>query len=193
MLMDPASIDRVALGKAVLRYTRIALDKAFESLKTIESKMKVIHVRYADNVKSPKDICRQVVASAGLDFTPEYEARIDSYLEKNLAERAKMKAASKSEQLHVYSLEEYGLTKELVRDMFADYTDKYQLVKEPGAGAGSWPTTPKREDGTGRGFDRSSNGKGGDGQGQGFSLSIFTLGGAVVAIAVAVAVWWFLR
>lgn len=131
-VMVPESVNKVALGKAVMNYTRYALDKAFETLDRIGTSMKVVHVRYADNVKNPKDICRLVSETAGLGFSPEYENRIDVYLAKNAEERAKLKAekAASGEKLHEYTLEEYGLSKEIVRERFADYTAKYRLVKE---------------------------------------------------------------
>jgi len=50
------TIDRHALGKAVVEYSRLALDKAFNSFKKLKSK--IIHIRYADNIKSPKDMCK---------------------------------------------------------------------------------------------------------------------------------------
>ena len=133
MMMEPGSINRAALGRAVLQYTRLALDKAFESLKVLETKMKVVHVRYSDSIKSPKDICRRVTEAAGLEFSAEYEGRVDSYIQKNASERTKkLKEAAVSEQPQPQGgqtrLEEYGLTPEGVRDMFADYTDVFRLV-----------------------------------------------------------------
>ncbi len=72
-------------------------------------------------------------AQAGLEFSAEYEGRIDAYLAKNAAERAQLKAnkASKkaSDKLHEYSLADYGLSEEEVRKTFQDYIDKYDLAE----------------------------------------------------------------
>lgn len=61
---EPSSIDKEKLGKGVLDYTRVCLDKAFASIKKAGPNAKIVHIRYADNVKSPKkncsDICEKV-------------------------------------------------------------------------------------------------------------------------------------
>lgn len=58
--MDANTIDKVALGKAVLEYTRLSLSKAFASIEK-HSSMKILHIRFADNVKNPQSICKQVM------------------------------------------------------------------------------------------------------------------------------------
>lgn len=65
-------------------------------------------------------------------FDAEYETNLDNYLAKNAAERAELKAKSKgkSAEIHSYSLEEYGLSEESVRAVFADYIAEYKL-EEP--------------------------------------------------------------
>ena len=60
--MEASSIDKAKLGKAVLEYTRICLDKAFASIKKAGPKAKVVHIRYADNVKEPKQNCSEICA-----------------------------------------------------------------------------------------------------------------------------------
>lgn len=54
---------------------------------------------------------------------------MDAYLAKNAEHRAKLKAKNKSsgEQLHSYSLEDYGLSETMVREAFADYISAYEL------------------------------------------------------------------
>ncbi|CAM9678123.1 unnamed protein product, partial [Ectocarpus fasciculatus] len=58
--MEPSSIDKEKLGKAVLDYTRVCLDKAFASIKKAGPKAKIVHIRYADNVKDPKKNCSDI-------------------------------------------------------------------------------------------------------------------------------------
>lgn len=60
--MEISSVDRKQLGKFVLLYTKLALKKAFASLKAEESTFKVEHIRYADTVKSPKEMCKNILA-----------------------------------------------------------------------------------------------------------------------------------
>jgi hypothetical protein len=64
VFMEESSIDRHALGKAVVEYTRLSLDMALNTFAKYEKKVKVVHIRYADNVKNPKgclaEICSKV-------------------------------------------------------------------------------------------------------------------------------------
>ncbi len=74
---------------------------------------------------------------SGLEFTKEYEGLMDDYLAKSAASRKKLladttvakKGPHKGEQLHEYTLEEYGLSKEIVEKEFADYISLYNLAK----------------------------------------------------------------
>lgn len=83
MAVHEDSIDRKALGEAVLQYTEISLSKAMETFTkfglptkidlderaepvsprngSAASGLKVIHVRYEDIVKDPKTICQKIV------------------------------------------------------------------------------------------------------------------------------------
>jgi hypothetical protein len=69
VVIDSWTIDRAALGQAVMEYTADALDRAAHSIEKASKTMKIIHVRYADNIKDPKAICKQVVESVSLFFS----------------------------------------------------------------------------------------------------------------------------
>jgi len=86
-----------------------------------------LYVRYADNVKNSKEICRKILAEAKLEFTEEYERRVDEYLKKSSEERKKLKESSKKKEVHAYSLEDYGLTEDIIREEFREYIEKYKL------------------------------------------------------------------
>lgn len=68
MGMEEWSIDRKKIGAAVAEYTKLSLEKAEETLKKLgpEKNIKMLHIRYADNVKEPKKICKQVVEAVSL-------------------------------------------------------------------------------------------------------------------------------
>jgi uncharacterized protein YeeX (DUF496 family) len=141
LIVNSWTIDKHALGQAVMEYTSIALDKALASVDKASKTMRILHVRYADNIKTPKDICRQVFEQAELPFSAEYEERIDSYLAKNAEQRKQLKEQkareqregkqkSKAEELHAYSLEEYGLSEEMVLKRFESYISRFNLREE---------------------------------------------------------------
>jgi len=125
---ESSSIDKKALGKYVMLYTKMSLDKAFESLKKYEKTFKIVHIRYADTLKDPKGMVKQILAKANVDYTAEYEKLLDDYLAKNAAKREEMKKNKGNKaELHHYTLEEYGLSREIVEKEFHDYIVKYDL------------------------------------------------------------------
>ena len=66
LVADSWTIDRQAIGQAVLEYTADALERAAASIEKASKTMKIIHVRYADNIKNPKSICQKVIESVCL-------------------------------------------------------------------------------------------------------------------------------
>jgi hypothetical protein len=141
------SIDKKALGLAVLEYTRLCLERAEQAIEKINAAFKgkgsgsspVIHVRYADNIREPLKVCSGILAQAGVAEDAGYAARVNDYVAASKAKRSKETALNKvsanaagnganakSEPVvHLYSLEEYGLSEDLVRETFKLYTAKY--------------------------------------------------------------------
>lgn len=62
-----------------------------------------------------------------MPFTAEYEANLDEYLRRNEEERQRMKEKAGKAEMHEYRPEDYGLTKERIREEFKDYISKYRL------------------------------------------------------------------
>jgi hypothetical protein len=128
MVMERNSINKIALGKAVMNYSELAMKKAMEAIPLIESKIKIEHVRYIDIVKNSKSVCKSLAEATKLGFSNAYDDNITNYLQKNAIEREKLKAKNKSEkELHSYSLEEYGLSKDIVEKQFSFYIKQYNL------------------------------------------------------------------
>ena len=61
-----------------------------------------------------------------MKYSAEYDARLDSYLAENAAKRKTLKAAGQKE-VHAYTLEDYGLNREMVEKEFAAYISEYKL------------------------------------------------------------------
>ena len=149
MGVETWSIDKKSLGAAVLRYTQQSLEMAEEAIDAINSavqpghKSPVIHVRYADNIKAPKEVCASILSQANLldggDASQKYHASVEAYITASKAKRAKEKTLNKTSSsgkgkgqqgvLHLYSLAEYGLSEAQVRSTFQEYTDKYKLCE----------------------------------------------------------------
>jgi len=137
--IETNSLDRAVLGRAVLDYTEEALLRAHATLDKIAEThphVKVIHVRYTDNVQDPVKVCRSILRGSGFGGKgdDEWEHRVCEYLAKNKAERTE-KAQSRAKKLsgggntiHTYSLQDYGLSATDVRMRFKKYTDRHNLV-----------------------------------------------------------------
>ena len=120
------TIDKAALGKAVCEYTKLSLEKALDTINKLGKKFKIIHVKYIETVKKPFEVCRNVVESAGLEYSAKYVEKLDTYTKKNQEIREKLKAKKGGgEKLHEYSLEEYGLSQANVGEMFKSYIEGY--------------------------------------------------------------------
>jgi hypothetical protein len=78
-------------------------------------------LRYADLMRDPIGEMRKLYAHFDEPFTPEAEVAMHKYL----AEAPQGKHGK-----HVYSLEEFGLTKAGVRAHFKDYCDRYDILEK---------------------------------------------------------------
>ena len=132
--VDSWTIDKKELGLAVMEYTFLSLEKAIRSIEKAGKSMRILHIRYADNIKEPKSICKQVMDMADIPYTDEYDGLLDDYLAESNRKRKAMKekkakeaASGKVAELHSYSLEEYGLNEDMVLEKFDAYISKYNL------------------------------------------------------------------
>jgi hypothetical protein len=153
MGMDEASIDRVALGRAVMHYTHRCLEVAEKTIARLGEKFKISHVRYSETIKTPKETCRRVYKmvcfgfvqaidlgvtdrmialsiraaslQAGVPYTDKYDAALDAYLLQSEAKRAALKQRNNTAAVHVYRPEVYGLSAAQIRGEFAAYISKY--------------------------------------------------------------------
>lgn len=128
MVMERNTINKIALGQAVMNYSELAMKKAIEAIPIVSSKIKIEHVRYIDIVKNSKETCKRITEVTNLGFSNIYDDNITTYLHKNKLQREKLKAKNNNDnELHTYSLEEYGLTKEIVEQKFEFYIKNYKL------------------------------------------------------------------
>lgn len=77
MGMEDSSVDPMLIGKAVMRYTHICLDRAQAALDNLPAGINVVHVRYSDTLKAPKKTCETVLAAVSISSNSCY---VSSYL-----------------------------------------------------------------------------------------------------------------
>ena len=109
------SLDVKELGSFWLEYARIGLDRAMESREKIPESQ-LYDVRLKDMMASPMTVLQDIYAHFDLEFTEE----VAGLLEARIAEKP-----TSQEGEHEYSIEEFGLTNEQVRDTLRTYNERF--------------------------------------------------------------------
>ena len=109
------SLDVKELGSFWLEYARIGLDRAMESREKIPESQ-LYDVRLKDMMASPMTVLQDIYAHFDLEFTEE----VAGLLEARIAEKP-----TSQEGEHEYSIEEFGLTNEEVRDALRTYNERF--------------------------------------------------------------------
>ncbi|KAJ1455034.1 P-loop containing nucleoside triphosphate hydrolase protein [Pelagophyceae sp. CCMP2097] len=120
-MCDAGPVDLHAVGREQYEFWSRAIKKADADLAT--SALDHKHVRFTDFTANPVGTVKQVYAKLGLKVSPEFEAAMLAYLEDNASKRASIPAHLK--KFHGYSCEEYGLSKEFLREEMEDYYETH--------------------------------------------------------------------
>jgi Sulfotransferase family len=110
-----AHIDRGVLGQELLQLWHDGQVRSMAYRKA-NSDVKVHDLRFKDIVGDPVAAVRGVYAFAGMDFTPAAEAGLRGWLAANPADKHGQ---------HRYELADYGMTREQVEHVYADYIATY--------------------------------------------------------------------
>lgn len=110
-------VDLVGIGRSFIDTFSLMIERS-DAFREQHGKDAIHDVQYADTLGDPLKIVRGIYDHFGEPLTSEAEAAMAGYIAAN----PKGKHGS-----HAYALEEYGLTKQAVRDRFADYIDRYDI------------------------------------------------------------------
>jgi hypothetical protein len=80
-----------------------------------------VDIDYKDFISDPLTSIRSIYSSAGKELSDEAQAEMTQWLDSN---------PQGKHGKHVYSLENYGISKADVENLFADYVERYQLTME---------------------------------------------------------------
>jgi hypothetical protein len=108
--------DRAALGEELLHLWHDGQARMM-AVRQERPDLPIHDMRYLDLAADPVGAVRGVYNFAGIDFTPETESGVRGWLAANPADK---------HGRHTYALEDYGLTKERVQSVYADYIDTYR-------------------------------------------------------------------
>ena len=109
------SLDVNELGRFWLEYAKIGLDRAMEAREKIPESQ-LYDIRLRDMMASPMTVLEDLYSHFGLEWTPE----IAGLLEQRISEKP-----TSQEGEHEYSIEEFGLTNEQVRDTLKTYNERF--------------------------------------------------------------------
>ena len=109
------TLDVNELGQFWLDYAKIGLDRAMEARKSIPESQ-IYDVRLRDMMASPMTVLQDIYSHFDLEFTEETAAA----LEERIAEKP-----TSQEGEHEYSIEEFGLTNEQVRETLKTYNERF--------------------------------------------------------------------
>ncbi|MGC6328220.1 sulfotransferase family protein [Rhizorhabdus sp. FW153] len=110
-----STVDRERIGAFWEKRLAELLD-LFMSVRAKVGPDNFIDVRYTDTTTKPVEEGKRVLAEAGIAVTPEIEAGMAEWVEANKRE---------DRAPHRYALEDFGLTRELVEQDFAEYRAAY--------------------------------------------------------------------
>ncbi|MGB5704283.1 MAG: sulfotransferase [Polyangiales bacterium] len=109
------SLDVKELGQFWLEYARIGLDRAMEARKTIPESQ-IYDVRLRDMMASPMTVLKDIYSH----FDLELDEEAAGLLEARISEKP-----TSQEGEHEYSIEEFGLTNEQVRETLKTYNERF--------------------------------------------------------------------
>jgi hypothetical protein len=109
------SLDVNELGRFWLEYAKIGLDRAMEAREKIPESQ-IYDIRLRDMMASPMTVLEDLYSHFGLEWTPETAA---------LFEERIAKKPTSQEGEHEYSIEEFGLTNEQVRETLKTYNERF--------------------------------------------------------------------
>ena len=78
-MMIRQSVDRIALGRAILDYTQMTLERADRFAKKNEDKVKIINIKFKDLIKNPKEVCRLVLNHIDFPFSQDFEDAVQVF------------------------------------------------------------------------------------------------------------------
>ena len=111
-------MDFKALGPAFVKSIAASVSEAMEN--PLVDDPRICHVDFHDLTKDPVDVIRRAYGHWGLDYTAEFEVRMQAWL-------ADPGNASNRYGRYDYALEPFGLSREMIETAFEGYSRRFRL------------------------------------------------------------------
>lgn len=109
--------DKRALGPVVLDYLAAKMDRSLACRESIDAS-RIVDVQFSELNADPAGTVRQIYAHFGLDLSPALDEAFTSYAGRH---------AKGEHGEHEYSLDEFGLTADMVLQRFARYVERFHV------------------------------------------------------------------
>ena len=120
MVMHPEAIDLKAMGRNAMAQMRYHVERPLRARDRIGDE-RFFHMYYHEMMRDPMDVMRRIYEWAGDPLTTETEARMQNWLAEHPQDRF---------ALNAYSLDQYGLTVQQLKPIFAEYLDTFDIELE---------------------------------------------------------------
>ncbi|OBI37066.1 sulfotransferase family protein [Mycobacterium colombiense] len=120
LTQKPEAVDLNAMGKAAAAQMQVHVERPLAARKRIGDEQ-FFHMYYSEMMRDPIDVMRRLYDWAGDPLTPETEDAMRAWL-----------AAHPQDfyGINSYNLDEYGLTVEQLKPIFAEYLDTFDIELE---------------------------------------------------------------
>jgi len=120
MVMHPDAVDLEAMGRNAMEQMKVHVERPLRTRERIGDD-RFFHMHYSDMMRDPMDVMRRLYDWAGDPLREEVESRMQAWLSAHPQDRFGM---------NTYSLDQYGLTVDALRPVFAEYLDTFDIELE---------------------------------------------------------------
>jgi len=118
--MHPDAVDLEAMGRNAMDQMKVHVERPLRTRERIGDD-RFFHMHYSDMMRDPMDVMRRLYDWAGDPLREEVESRMQAWLSAHPQDRFGM---------NTYSLDQYGLTVDALRPVFAEYLDTFDIELE---------------------------------------------------------------
>ena len=120
MVLRPEAFDPIALGANVMNQMKAHVERPLRARARIGDD-RFFHMYYSEMMRDPMDVMRRLYDWAGDELAPGVETRMRTWLSDHPQNRF---------ALNSYSLDQYGLTVDMLEPVFAEYLATFDIELE---------------------------------------------------------------
>jgi hypothetical protein len=123
LVLQPDAVDLEAMGRNAMEQMRYHVERPLRARDHIGDD-RFFHMYYHEMMTDPIDVMRRIYDWAGDDLSPEVESAMRQWLTEHPQDLLGVNS---------YSLDQYGLTVDMLKPIFAEYLSTFDIQLEAGA------------------------------------------------------------